>query len=132
MPVVESDFKAEELDSLINVIGLKPSDPLDGFGEIWYQVFLWALFSSLFVHIIAALIAFCKLRKHRIGRWIPLGIITMGVISPITLGSVSSAAIAGFYRASDVEMMPFYALLWGLGQTMIALVFSFTRILATL
>lgn len=32
MPIAESDFKAEELDSLINVIGLKPSDPLDGFG----------------------------------------------------------------------------------------------------
>lgn len=32
MPVAESDFKAEELDSIINVIGLKPSDPLDGFG----------------------------------------------------------------------------------------------------
>ena len=32
MPIAESDFKAEELDSIINVIGLKPSDPLDGFG----------------------------------------------------------------------------------------------------
>ena len=58
--------------------------------EIWYQVFLWALFSSMFVHIIAALIALCKLRKHKIGRWIPLGIFAMGVLSPITLGAVSS------------------------------------------
>ena len=28
----ESDFKADELDSIINVIGLRPNDPLDGFG----------------------------------------------------------------------------------------------------
>jgi len=58
--------------------------------EIWYQVFLWALFSSMFVHIIATLIAFCRLRKHKIGRWIPLGIFAVGVISPLTLGVVSS------------------------------------------
>ena len=45
---------------------------------------------------------------------------------------VVGVVIAGFYRASDVEMMPFYALLWGLGQTIIGIVFSFTRILATL
>ena len=58
--------------------------------EMWYQVFLWALFSSMFVHIIATLIALVQLRKHKIGRWIPLGIFAMGVVSPITLGSVSS------------------------------------------
>jgi len=45
---------------------------------------------------------------------------------------VTGAAIAGFYRASDVEMMPFYALLWGLGQTIISFFISFTRLLATL
>lgn len=28
----ESDFKAQELDSIIDVIGLNPTDPLDGFG----------------------------------------------------------------------------------------------------
>ena len=44
----------------------------------------------MFVHIIATLIALVQLRKHKIGRWIPLGIFAMGVVSPITLGSVSS------------------------------------------
>lgn len=130
--LAESDYKVDELDSIINVIGLKSSNKLNGFLEIWYQVFLWALFSSMFVHVIAALIALCRLRKHKIGRWIPVLIFGMGVLSPCTLGAVTSAAIAGFYRASDVEMMPFYALLWGLGQTIISMVFSFTRILATL
>ncbi|XP_050396522.1 transmembrane protein 170B [Patella vulgata] len=76
---------------------------------MWYQVFLWALFSSMFVHIIAALIAFCRLRKHKIG-----------------------AAVAGLYRAADFEMMPFYALVWGVGQSIIVSFVSFTRILATL
>jgi hypothetical protein len=36
--------------------------------EMWYQVFLWALFSSIFVHVIAAAIAFATLRKHKFGK----------------------------------------------------------------
>ncbi|KAK6174403.1 hypothetical protein SNE40_017688 [Patella caerulea] len=127
-----NDFKTEDLDSVLNVIGLSPNDPLNSFGEMWYQVFLWALFSSMFVHIIAALISFCRLRKHKIGRWIPAGVLAMGVLSPLTGGVVTSAAVAGLYRAADFEMMPFYALVWGVGQSIIVSFVSFTRILATL
>jgi hypothetical protein len=36
--------------------------------EMWYQVFLWALFSSIFVHVIVAAIAFATLRKHEFGK----------------------------------------------------------------
>ncbi|ESO86511.1 hypothetical protein LOTGIDRAFT_220538 [Lottia gigantea] len=126
------DFKTEDLDSVLNVIGLSPNDPLDSFGEMWYQVFLWTLFSSMFVHIIACLISLCQLRKHTVGRWIPLSVFAMGVISPLTGGVVSSAAVAALYRASGFVMMPFYALVWGVGQTIIVCFVSFTRILATL
>ncbi|CAG5124889.1 unnamed protein product [Candidula unifasciata] len=119
-------------DSVLNVISLSPNDDIDTFVEIWYQVFLWALFSSLFVHIVAALIAFLRLRKHRIGRWIPVAILTMGVLSPLTGGVISSAAIAGVFRASDFLVMPFYALVCGVVQTFLVLVISYSRILATL
>lgn len=125
------DFETGAHDSVLNVISLT-ADPLKSFTEIWYSVFLWALFSSLFVHIGATLIAFCRLRKHTLGRWFPLAILAMGIISPLTGGVVSSAAIAAVYRASDFIMMPFYALLWGVGQTVVVVFISFTRILATL
>jgi hypothetical protein len=42
------------------------------------------------------------------------------------------AAIAGVYRASVFEMPPIYALVWGVGQTVVVIFISFTRILATL
>lgn len=61
--------------------------------------------------------------------WILLDLTMASNSCPFT---ISGVVIAGFYRASDVEMMPFYALLWGLGQTIVGVVFSFTRILATL
>ncbi|GFN89830.1 transmembrane protein 170a-like [Plakobranchus ocellatus] len=132
MDLFSRDFQTGAHDSVLSVISLSPNDKIDTFVEIWYQVFLWALFSSLFVHIVAALIAFLRLRKHSIGRWIPLAILTMGVLSPLTGGVVSSAAVAGVYRASDMVMIPFYALVWGVGQTFVVIIISFSRILATL
>lgn len=114
------------------VVGLSPRDPLNGFAEMWYHVFLWALFSSFLVHAVASAIAFCRLRSHKIGRFIPVAILAMGIIWPITGGAVTSAAVAGVYRASGFEMAPMYALVWGVGQTIVVIFVSFTRILATL
>ncbi|XP_013383571.1 transmembrane protein 170A-like [Lingula anatina] len=126
------DFEVNEVDSIENVIGLTPGDPLDGFVEIWYQVFLWALFSSIFVHLIGAAIAFGRLRKHKLGRFTPALILLMGVLGPLTGGVITSAAVAGVYRTSGFEMKPLYALVWGVAQTVIVIFISFTRILATL
>ncbi|KAI8519890.1 PREDICTED: transmembrane protein 170A-like isoform X1 [Branchiostoma belcheri] len=119
------------LESVVNVIGLS-SKPLWAFAEMWYQVFLWALFSSMFVHLIAAFIAFAALRLHKQGRWVPLGIVIMGLLSPLSGGVITSAAIAGVYRAAGFTMAPMYALMWGVGQTVFVMVISFSRILATL
>ncbi|XP_067651565.1 transmembrane protein 170A-like [Haliotis asinina] len=126
------DFQMDELDSILNVLWLSANDDLDSFGEMWYQIFLWALFSSMLVHVIASLIAVCRLRKHKLGRWIPVVIVAMGVLSPLTGGVVTSAVIAGVFRASDFVITPFYALVCGVGQTIIVMFISFTRILATL
>lgn len=57
---------------------------------MWYHVFLWSLFSSILVHVVAAAIAFGRMRKHKIGRFIPVAILVMGFVSPITGGAVTS------------------------------------------
>lgn len=106
--------------------------PLTSFAEMWYQIFLWALFSSIFVHTIAGAICFATLRQHKYGKFFPLLIIIMGVLLPLTSGVLSSAAIAFVYRASSYQMPPLYALFWGIGQTVVAACVGFTRILATL
>lgn len=81
---------------------------------------------------IAGLIAFLTLRKHKFGKFFPIAILLMGVITPAVTGIVSSAAIAFVYRASSLPMNPLYALFWGCGQTVITGCMGFTRILATL
>ncbi|KAL2730984.1 transmembrane protein 170A [Vespula squamosa] len=106
--------------------------PLTSFAEMWYQIFLWALFSSVFVHMIAGTICFATLRQHKYGKFFPLLIIIMGILLPLTSGVLSSAAVAFVYRASSHQMPPLYALVWGIGQTFVAACVGFTRILATL
>ena len=44
------------------------SEPLTSGMDIWYEVFMWALISSLFIYSIAAAGAFFTLRKHKFGR----------------------------------------------------------------
>ncbi|KAK3085795.1 hypothetical protein FSP39_008750 [Pinctada imbricata] len=131
-PRVSSHF-SEILFSVLSSFRLyNVTFPFDIITEIWYQVFVWALISSVLVHLVAALIAFCQLRKHRLGRWVPIALVTMGFLSPLTGGVCTSAAIAFVYRGSDFEMKPFFALCWGVGQTIILIFVSFTRVLASL
>ena len=118
-------------DSVLNVLSLANHN-LDSFVAIWYTVFLWALFSSMFVHITAAFVAFFHLRKHHIGRWITLIILAMGIISPLTGGVVTSAAIAGVVVACNFTILPLWCLVCGVGQTFFVVFISFTRIVATL
>lgn len=105
---------------------------LCSFPEMWYGVFLWALVSSLFFHIPAGLLALFTLRHHKYGRFMSVGILLMGIVGPISAGILTSAAIAGVYKAAAKEMIPFEALVLGVGQTFCVLVVSFLRILATL
>lgn len=121
-----------ELDTLADVMGLRNDHALKTFAEMWYHIFLWCLFSSVFVHTCAALVAFVTLRRHKFGRFFSILILVMGVVSPATSGIVSSAAIAFVHRASSLQMSPIYALVWGVGQTFLSACIGLTRILATL
>ncbi|XP_015414281.1 PREDICTED: transmembrane protein 170A isoform X1 [Myotis davidii] len=106
--------------------------PVSSRTEMWYGVFLWALVSSLFFHVPAGLLALFTLRHHKYGRFMSVGILLMGIVGPITAGILTSAAIAGVYRAAGKDMIPFVALTLGTGQTFCVVVVSFLRILATL
>ena len=52
----------------------------------------------------------------------------LNVSSPLSPG----AAVAGIYRVAGKNMAPLEALVWGVGQTVLTLIISFSRILATL
>lgn len=59
-----------------------------------------------------------------------------GAVSALTqdlfLSFPAGAAVAGIYRVAGKNMAPLEALVWGVGQTVLTLIISFSRILATL
>nr|CAB3267052.1 transmembrane protein 170B-like [Phallusia mammillata] len=108
------------------------TDNLEEFRDMWWWIFLWVLFSSIFVYGLAALIGFCTLHKHSQGRWYCLSLAIIGVIVPLTGGIITSAVIAGVYETLAWKMPARVAFIWGAGQTAVAIALSFTRLLPTL
>ncbi|KAM4553755.1 transmembrane protein 170A [Fundulus diaphanus] len=105
---------------------------LSDFSEMWYGVFLWAAVSSVIFHLPAALISLATLRQHKIARFMPIAILLMGILGPVCGGVLTSAAIAGVYKAAGKTMMSFEAFVFGVGQSFCVVLISFLRILATL
>ncbi|MBN3281911.1 T170A protein, partial [Polyodon spathula] len=99
---------------------------------MWYGVFLWAVVLSLVIHLLAGLLALYTLRQHKYGRFMLVSILLMSIIGPLFGGTLTSAAIAGVYRAAGKGMISLEALILGVGQAFCGLVISFLRILATL
>ncbi|KAL4657049.1 transmembrane protein 170A-like [Arapaima gigas] len=102
------------------------------FSEMWYGVFLWTVVSSLAFHLPAAFLALGTLRKHKLARFMPIAILLMSIVGPLCSGVLTSAAIAGVYKAAGKKMISLEALVYGVGQSFCVLVISFLRILATL
>ncbi|XP_056154930.1 transmembrane protein 170B [Lampris incognitus] len=105
---------------------------LQHFTEMWYWVFLWCLFSSLFVHGAVGLLMLVMLQRHRRGRLITLVLVSVGFLASLSGAVVTSAAVAGVYRVAGKDMAPLQALVFGVGQTTLAVIISFSRVLATL
>uniref|UniRef100_A0A3Q2HFQ4 Transmembrane protein 170B n=3 Tax=Equus TaxID=9789 RepID=A0A3Q2HFQ4_HORSE len=108
------------------------SNLLKSDSKMWYWIFLWALFSSLFVHGAAGVLMFVMLQRHRQGRVISVVAVSIGFLASVTGAMITSAAVAGIYRVAGKNMAPLEALVWGVGQTVLTLIISFSRILATL
>ncbi|XP_055379424.1 transmembrane protein 170A [Condylostylus longicornis] len=113
------------------------------FPEIWYSIFIWTVFSSIFIHTCAAIVSFLTLRKHKFGRFFSVLILVTGFVLPVTTGLISSAIIALVHWAATVpshtdsdrfvyQFNEIYGIIYGVGQTILSACLGFTRILATL
>lgn len=100
-------------------------------GDVLWVV-LWALVSSLFFHVPAALLALLTPGHRKYGRFMSISILLMSIVGPVAAGILRSAVIAGANRATGKEMIPFEALALGTGHTFCVAVVSLLRVLATL
>lgn len=118
--------------SMQQVLSSHNSAALQWFTDMWYWVFLWCLFSSLFIHGAVGLLMLVMLQRHKRGRLITLVLVSVGFLASLPGGVITSAAVAGVYRVAGKDMAPLEALVLGVGQTALSIVISFSRILATL
>uniref|UniRef100_A0A7M5WSU3 Transmembrane protein n=2 Tax=Clytia hemisphaerica TaxID=252671 RepID=A0A7M5WSU3_9CNID len=109
-----------------------PTTTLTGFNEIWYKIFLYCLGSNVFVHVIAAFIALRALHKNKYGRYLPVAIILIGFLYPISGGFITSCCIAWIYTAANYAMEVQMCAIYGVGQTFFLVVVSFVRLYGTL
>lgn len=58
--------------------------------DMWHQIWMWCFLSNLITHTIATVIAFVRLRRHKIGRFVPALIFAAGVLFSITGGVITS------------------------------------------
>ncbi|XP_069930511.1 transmembrane protein 170B isoform X1 [Oryctolagus cuniculus] len=77
--------------------------------EMWYWIFLWALFSSLFVHGAAGVLMFVMLQRHRQGRVISVIAVSLGF-----LASVTGAMITITLRHQRLEKIRVLQIIWHL------------------
>lgn len=61
--------------------------------EMWYWVFLWCLFSSLFVHGAVGLLMLVMLQRHKRGRLITLVLVSVGFLASLSGGVITSKPI---------------------------------------
>ncbi|EDL98213.1 rCG63349 [Rattus norvegicus] len=125
-------FSASATKALLRSPYICEAKAVENKAEMWYWIFLWALFSSLFVHGAAGVLMFVMLQRHRQGRVLSIIAVSIGFLASVTGAMITSAAVAGIYRVAGKNMAPLEALVWGVGQTVLTLIISFSRILATL
>nr|XP_010790875.1 PREDICTED: transmembrane protein 170B [Notothenia coriiceps] len=66
---------------------------LQHFTEMWYWVFLWCLFSSLFVHGAVGLLMLVMLQRHKRGRLITLVLVSVGFLASLSGSVITSKSI---------------------------------------
>ena len=131
----QKNFQSADLISgqtFWNVFKLSHREKLDKFPEMCFHIFIWSFASYFLVHLIASFVALINLRKHKMALFAPFLLLGCGIITPFMINLITSAAIAGVYRAASFGMTPLNAFFFGVGQTLFILVFGYTRILATL
>uniref|UniRef100_F6WEA0 Transmembrane protein 170B n=1 Tax=Equus caballus TaxID=9796 RepID=F6WEA0_HORSE len=85
--------------------------------EMWYWIFLWALFSSLFVHGAAGVLMFVMLQRHRQGRVISVVAVSIGFLASVTGAMITRC----FSMAPDLQLNS--KPIWEMSQTLISWVF---------
>ena len=100
--------------------------------EIWLAVFLWTVSSTVLVYVLGGLVAFFSFNQLRLAGFLPFLFLVVGLIVSVIIGGVSSVAVAGVFVSGAFPFPILQSVFYGLGLTGAYLIFTFTKLYATL
>ncbi|KAK3879619.1 hypothetical protein Pcinc_015830 [Petrolisthes cinctipes] len=105
---------------------------LETFPDLWQGIFLWSFFSVMFIHVVSAIIAFLMLRQHKYGRFSAACVLLIGLLTTLVMSAATSAAIGFVLYQAKIPLQPIHAMICGISQTALLILFSFSRFMPTL
>jgi len=105
---------------------------LASFTDIFNYIFLWAFFSIATFHMVAGIISFAMLRKHKYGKYTTVCILFYGILTSVAMCSLTSAALSFVLKEAKITLSPIQAMICGISQFGIFMIFSFLRPMPTL
>ncbi|CAJ0563329.1 unnamed protein product, partial [Mesorhabditis spiculigera] len=118
--------------NVLDVLMVNTEIQMESWRHIFFSILLWLAISHLIVHLVAILVALVMLRKHEYVIITIVPMLVVAILFPATIGAVTTAIISSALSSANKTVSPLYCLGLGLIQTFFYVVFSYSRILATL
>ncbi|KAE9555292.1 hypothetical protein FO519_001543 [Halicephalobus sp. NKZ332] len=125
LPMAEGDF------GFWRVLALSAHD-IRSFWHMWLAILLWMTVSYVVIHVVAFLCAVVMLRHHPWMVFLSFPFLAMVLVGPSTFGALTSASIAWTFALANKSITSWHCMFLGCGQTLVVVILSFSRILATL
>uniref|UniRef100_A0A0N4ZKQ1 Transmembrane protein 170A n=1 Tax=Parastrongyloides trichosuri TaxID=131310 RepID=A0A0N4ZKQ1_PARTI len=117
--------------SLWDIMTLDQKD-MTQFHHMWLGIFIWTTIILTIVYALAFIISFINLRHHSWVVFSLLPFLLLLVIPPFLLNLATCAVIAFSFSAGGKAITAWHCLGIGCVQSLLSIIFSYTRILQTL
>ncbi|CAG8538862.1 17466_t:CDS:2, partial [Acaulospora morrowiae] len=94
--------------------------------DIWKFTVIWSLIFFTIIYSLAGILAWSVFRKYRWSFLIPVGFVTVALLTGLVGGTVVGFILAALYISGEFEISVWIPFLWGLIQAFLVLLGCFT------
>ncbi|KAI3379907.1 hypothetical protein SNEBB_006179 [Seison nebaliae] len=102
------------------------------FSDMWMNIMQWVMISSSMIGIGCCIICLIQMRDHWLNKFVSVFLLFAGLINCLLPSMITTLAIVGIYHTSGYKMLKYHACAWGIGQTVMFTIVSFTKLLPML
>ena len=101
--------------------------------DYWYYLTLWSLVLTTIIYLLASLRAYFVFKSSsRFSFAIPILFTAVGALTGLVAGSIVGLSLSLLYQAGGFKMTTWIAMLWGVLQTLILILSSYSTITSLL